>query len=128
MKSRKLFLESKFRKFQVSYHLSYQLNAYCGSKQTVNSQSTAYIAVAAVLMIIELIMTAILLDTARKAKVATPVATVQIANDFLRPRLVWIIHAPSYTYKFYFFIDSDQISYSLLILDIQQLQTISIVT
>ena len=53
-----------------------------------DSHSTAYMAVAAVLINIELMVTARLLDTAKKANVANPVAIVQIASDFRRPRLV----------------------------------------
>jgi hypothetical protein len=60
-----------------------------------DSQRTAYIAVAAVLINIELMITAKLLVTAKNAKVAIPVAAVQIASDLRRPSRVCIIHAPS---------------------------------
>jgi hypothetical protein len=53
-----------------------------------DSQRTAYIAVAAVLINIELMITAKLLVTAKNAKVAIPVAAVQIASDLRRPRRV----------------------------------------
>lgn len=57
--------------------------------------NTAYIAVAAIEINIELTTTAVSLLTRIKMNVETPVASVQMASDFRLPRRVWIIHAPS---------------------------------
>lgn len=56
---------------------------------------TAYMAVAAVEMSIELRITARFEWTLMNTKVDRPVASVMIAKDFRLPRRVWIIHAPS---------------------------------
>lgn len=52
-------------------------------------------AVAAAEMIIELTITAQSSSTRMKANVAKLVRIVQIARDFRRPSLVWIIQAPT---------------------------------
>lgn len=52
-------------------------------------------AVAAAEMIMELTITAQFCSTRMKANVDREVRMVQIANDFRRPSLVWIIHAPT---------------------------------
>ena len=57
--------------------------------------NTAYIAVAAAEMNIELTMTAQSCSTRMKAKVEREVRIVQMASDFLLPKRVWIIHAPT---------------------------------
>jgi hypothetical protein len=59
-----------------------------GLVKAVYSQSTAYMAVAAAEMIIELTTTAQSAETLIKANVEMAVAAVQIANDFRRPNRV----------------------------------------
>ena len=58
-------------------------------------QRTAYMAVAAAEMNIELTMTAQSCSTRIKANVDRLVSIVQIASDFRLPKRVWIIYAPT---------------------------------
>lgn len=66
-----------------------------GNQQNFHLHKTAYIAVAAAEMIMELTITAQFAFTRINANVDNAVAMVHIAKDFRRPRLVCIIQAPT---------------------------------
>lgn len=85
-----------YRRSRVSCRLpSGQLSFSQDEQCPGHAHSTAYMAVAAAEMIIELTMTAQSASTRMKANVARLVRTVQMASDLRRPNLVWIIHAPT---------------------------------
>lgn len=78
-------LESTCQKSRASFHLRNQPETDC---RVHYSQRTAYMAVAAMEMTIELMIMATSSRTRINANVDNPVAAVQMARDFRRPRRV----------------------------------------